>query len=36
MDIITIEYNPNKKSKEEKVKKMLIEVLTTHELLAKK
>ncbi len=34
-NIIAIENNPNKKSKEEKVKKILIEVLTTHELLTK-
>jgi len=34
-NIIIIENNPNKKSKEEKVNKMLTKVMTTHELLAK-
>ncbi len=32
-NIITIENNPNKKSKEKKVKKILTKVMTTHELL---
>ncbi len=34
--IITIENNPNKKYKKKKLKMMLIKVMTTHELLAKK
>ncbi len=33
--IITIENIPNKKFKKKKIKKMLIEVMTSHELLAK-
>jgi hypothetical protein len=32
-NIITIENNPNKKSKEKKVKKILTKVMTTHERL---
>jgi hypothetical protein len=31
----TMENNPNKKTKEEKIKKMLIEVMTTREALTK-
>ncbi len=31
----SIENNPNKKTKEERIKKMLMEAMATHELLAK-
>jgi hypothetical protein len=31
----TMEKNPNKKAKEEKIKKMLIEAMATHEALTK-
>jgi hypothetical protein len=34
-DVITIENNPSKKTKEENIKKMLMEAMATHELLAK-
>jgi hypothetical protein len=34
-DVTTIENNPSKKAKEERIKKMLMEVMVTHELLAK-
>ncbi len=33
-DVITIENNLNKKPKEEKIKKMLMEAIAPHELLA--
>jgi hypothetical protein len=33
--VINIEKNPNKQAKEERIKKMLREVMATHELLAK-
>jgi predicted secreted acid phosphatase len=33
--LITMENNPNKKAKEEKIKRMLIKVMAIHEALAK-
>ncbi len=33
--LITMENNPNKKTKEEKIKRLLIKVLAIHEALAK-
>jgi hypothetical protein len=33
--LITMENNPNKKTKEEKIKRMLIKVMAIHEALAK-
>ncbi len=32
--LTTMEKNPNKKEKEEKIKRMLIEIMATHETLA--
>jgi hypothetical protein len=34
-NVTTIENNPSKKTKEKRIKKMLTEVMATHELLAK-
>jgi len=34
-DVTTIENNPSKKAKEERIMKMLTEVMATHEFLAK-
>ncbi len=34
-DVTTIENNPSKKEKEERIMKMLTEVMATHEFLAK-
>jgi hypothetical protein len=34
-NVTTIENNPNKKSKEERIKKMLMEAMAIHEFLAK-
>jgi hypothetical protein len=34
--VTTIENNPSKKSKEERIMKMLMEVMAIHEFLAKK
>jgi hypothetical protein len=34
-DVTTIEKNPNKKAKEERIKKILPNAMTIHELLAK-
>ncbi len=34
-DVITIENNPSKKEKKERIKKMLTQPLATHELLTK-
>jgi hypothetical protein len=34
-NVTTIENNPSKKAKEEMIKKMLMEAMETHELLAK-
>jgi hypothetical protein len=34
--LITMENNPNQKTKEEKIKRMLIKVMAIHEALAKK